>query len=159
MKPNASFASSCKAGAKVAFGFGPATSPRNTSRSMPAIVRSAILVAATLACLYADAQSEVTDLFASMAAALIEVNVPKFMDAFDRNMPDYEQLKNQIDALTNQAEVSSSIEPLKNEGDDKKRSVDLDWYLEVRSLLQDGPITRRREVIHCELARDKKGCE
>jgi hypothetical protein len=124
---------------------------------MPAIVRSAILVAVVLACLYADAQSEVTDLVASMAAALIEVNVPKFMDAFDKNMPDYEQLKNQIDALTNQAEVSSSIEPLKNEGDDKKRSVDLDWYLEVRSLLQDGPIARRREVIHCELQREKQG--
>ena len=123
---------------------------------MPAIVRSAILVAVPLACLYADAQSEVTDLFASMAAALIEVNVPKFMDAFDKNMPDYEQLKNQIEALTNQAEVSSSIEPIKNEGDDKKRSVDLDWYLEVRSLLQDGPIVRRREVIHCELQREKR---
>ena len=124
---------------------------------MPAIVRSACLAAAALACLYADAQSEVTDLFGSMAAALIEVNVPKFMDAFDKNMPNYEQLKNEIEAQTNQAEVSSSIEPLKDEGDDKKRSVDLDWYLEVRSLLQDGPIVRRREVIHCELQRDKKG--
>ena len=124
---------------------------------MRAIARSAILVAAALACLYADAQSDVTDLFASMAAALVEVNVPQFMEAFDKNMPDYELLKNEIESLTNQAEVSSSIEPLKYEGDDKKRSVDLDWFLEVRSLLQDGPIVRRREVIHCELVRDKKG--
>lgn len=124
---------------------------------MRAIVRKASLVAAALACLYADAQSDVTDLFASMAAALVEVNVPSFMDAFDKNMPDYEQLKTQIEALTNQAEVSSSIEPLKNEGDSKKRSVDLDWYLEVRSLLQDGPIVQRREVIHCELEKEKKG--
>jgi len=123
---------------------------------MPVIVRSAILVAAALACLYADAQTEVTDLFASMAAALIEVNVPQFMDAFDKNMTDYDRLKNQIEALTNQAEVSSSIEPLKNEGDDKKRSVDLDWYLEVRSLLQDGPVVHRREIIHCELQREKR---
>jgi len=124
---------------------------------MPAIVRSAILAAAALACLYADVQSEVTDLVASMAAALIEVNVPKFMDAFDKNMPDYEQLKNQIDALTNQAEVSSSIDPINNEGDNRKRAVDLDWFLEVRSLLQDGPIVRRRAVIHCELQKQKGG--
>jgi hypothetical protein len=124
---------------------------------MPAIVRSAILVAAALVCLYADAESEVTDLFASMAAALVEVNVPKFMDAFDKNMPDYEQLKSEIEALTNQAEVSSSIEPLTNEGDGKKRSIDLDWFLEVRSLLQDGPIVHRREVIHCELEKQKRG--
>src|SRR5579864_4897700 len=144
MKPNASFASSCMEEARAAFDFGPVTSPRNTLRSMPAIVRSAILAAAALACLYADVQSEVTDLVASMAAALIEVNVPKFMDAFDKNMPDYEQLKNQIDALTNQAEVSSSIDPINNEGDNRKRAVDLDWFLEVRSLLPDRPILRRR---------------
>ena len=41
----------------------------------------------------------------------------------------------------NQAEVSSSVEPLKNEGTiAKSASVDLDWYLEVRSLQQAGPI-------------------
>ena len=58
---------------------------------MRAIVRSAILTAAALAFLHADAQSDVSDLFASMAAALVEVNVPKFIDAFDKNMRDYDQ--------------------------------------------------------------------
>jgi hypothetical protein len=61
-----------------------------------------------------------------------------------------------VAALVNQAEVSSSIEPLRDEGSDARRSVDLDWYLEVRSLLQDGPILRRREVVHCELQRKNK---
>ena len=123
---------------------------------MRAIVRNAALVVIALSCLYADPQSEVHDLFASMAAALVEVNVPQFMDAFDKKMADYELLKAQIEALTNQAEVSSSIEPIKNEGDANKRSVDLDWYLEVRSLLQDGPIVHRREVVHCELEKQGK---
>jgi len=106
--------------------------------------------------LIADTHDDVVDLFASMAAALSEINVPQFMDAFDKDMPDYEKLKNAVTALVNQAEVSSSVEPVKDEGDDTKRTVELDWYLEIRSLLPDGPVVHRREVILCELRKEKK---
>lgn len=111
-----------------------------------------------LACvsLFAGTHDEIVDLFASMAAALSEINVPQFMDAFDKDMPDYEKLKGAVTALVNQAEVSSSVEPLTDEGDDSKRTVELDWYLEIRSLLLAGPIVHRREVIHCELRKEKK---
>jgi hypothetical protein len=111
-----------------------------------------------LACaaLIADTHDDVVDLFASMAAALSEINVPQFMDAFDKDMPDYDKLKNAVTALVNQAEVSSSVEPLKDDGDDTKRTVELDWYLEIRSLLPDGPVAHRREVIQCELRKEKK---
>jgi len=78
------------------------------------------------------------------------------MDAFDKDMPDYGKLKDAVAALTNQAEVTSAIEPMKDEGDDAKRSVDLDWYMQIRSLVQDGPIVTRREMIHCELRREGK---
>jgi len=106
--------------------------------------------------LIADTHDDVVDLFASMAAALSEINFPQFMDAFDKDMPDYEKLKNAVTALVNQAEVSSSVEPVKDEGDDTKRTVELDWYLEIRSLLPDGPLVHRREVILCELRKEKK---
>jgi hypothetical protein len=106
--------------------------------------------------LIADTHDDVVDLFASMAAALSEINVPQFMEAFDKDMPDYEKLKNAVTALVNQAEVSSSVEPVKDEGDDTKRTVELDWYLEIRSLLPDGPVVHRREVIQCELRKEKK---
>ncbi|HYL34472.1 MAG TPA: hypothetical protein VEV17_01020 [Bryobacteraceae bacterium] len=96
------------------------------------------------------------DLVGSMAAALTAVNVPEFMDAFDKTMPDYEVLKDSVTALVNQADVTSSIEPLQDEGDDAKRSVDLDWFLEVRSLQQDGPIIHRRQIVHCELRKQKR---
>ena len=103
-----------------------------------------------------DPHDEVVDLFASMAAALTTVNVPRFLDAFDKNMPGYGELSSHVTALVNQAEVASSITPVKDEGDDMKRSVELDWYLEVRSLEQDGPIVHRRELIACELEKQKK---
>ena len=47
-----------------------------------------------VACLFADTHSDVIDLFTSMAAALSDSNVPEFMDAFDKNMPGYGNLKN-----------------------------------------------------------------
>jgi hypothetical protein len=106
--------------------------------------------------LVADTHGQIIDLFASMAAALSEINVPQFMDAFDKDMLDYNQLKGAVTSLVNQAEVSSSVEPLTDEGDDTRRTVELDWYLEIRSLLPDGPIVRRREVVRCELRKQKK---
>ncbi len=128
---------------------------------MPAIgLRGAVALAGlalcfTVAPLYADPQSDVLEAVASMASALSAVNVDQFMDAIDKDMPDYDTLRENITALINQAEVTSSIEPVRNEGDDSRRVLNLDWYLEVRSLLQDGPIVRRREVIHCELRKEK----
>ena len=52
--------------------------------------------------------------------------------------------------------MTSSIEPTKEEGDDDKRSLDLDWYMQIRSLMPDGPITTRRQIVHCELKREGK---
>ena len=115
-----------------------------------------VLVCLAGAPVFADAHGDVVDLVASMAAALTAVNVPEFMDAFDKSMPEYDTLKDSVAALVNQADVTSSIEPVQEEGDESKRVVDLDWYLEVRSLLQDGPIVSRRQIIHCELRKEKK---
>jgi hypothetical protein len=123
------------------------------------LLRRALALVPTLGllvCLHADTHDDVIDLFTSMAAALSEINVPQFMDAFDKDMPDYGNLKTGVTALVRQADVTSSIEPLSDEGDDTKRTVELDWYLEIRSLLPDGPLVRRREVVHCELRKEKK---
>ena len=119
---------------------------------------------AALAC--ADAHDDVMDVVTSMAAALTEVsgtgvgsghgNVPKFMAGVSKDMPDYDTLKNNVTGLVNSAEVSSTIQPLKEDGGDQIYKIDLDWLLEVRSLEQDGPIVRRREVVHCELRKEKK---
>jgi hypothetical protein len=133
---------------------------------MRAIVRSAALVCIATAFACADAHDDVVEVVTSMAGALTEVsgdgageargNVSKFMAAFSKDMPDYDTLKNNVTALVNEGEVSSSIQPLNEDGDDKTYKIDLDWLLQVRSLEQDGPIMRRREVVHCELRQEKK---
>jgi len=133
---------------------------------MRAIARSAVLVCVVAAFASADAHDDVMEVITSMAGALTEVtdtragvlrgNVPKFMDAFSKDLPDYDTLKNNVTALVNEGEISSSIQPVTEDGNDQARSIDLDWAMEVRSLEQDGPIVQRRAVVHCELRKEKK---
>jgi hypothetical protein len=123
---------------------------------MPAIARNlGFAVFAFAAMAWADTHAEVVDLFASMGAALAEDNVPGFLKALDPNMPGYDTLRGQLNALVGAAEVASSIDPLKDDGDDAKRSVDLDWYLELRTRENTGPLVRRREIVHCQLQKIK----
>ena len=137
---------------------------------MRAIVRRTVrgtallCIVAVLAC--ADAHDDVLEVVTSLAAALTEVsgtgngaehgNLTQFMAAFSKDMPDYGALEKNVAALLNEGDVSSSIRPLTDSGDDQMYKIDLDWLLEVRSLEQDGPILRRREVVHCELRKEKK---
>ncbi|HMD47842.1 MAG TPA: hypothetical protein VKG79_02035 [Bryobacteraceae bacterium] len=126
-------------------------------RSTAAIVRNAFFVVSlALVSARGDAHSDAIALFGSLAAALTDWNVPAFMDGFDEDMPGFDNLKTQVTALVNQAEVTSSIEPVTEEGDDSKYKIDLDWFLQVRSLLDNGPIVERRQVIHCQLRKEKK---
>jgi hypothetical protein len=124
---------------------------------MRAIVRNlAILAAGAGMSGLADAHSAVVDLFASMASALANDNAAGFMNGFDKNMPDYGKLSSYIEGLIAQAEVTSSIDPTSDEGDDSKRSVDLDWTLQIRSRELSGPLVQREQTVHAELVKQKK---
>jgi hypothetical protein len=133
---------------------------------MGVIVRSAVLACIAVGFASADAHDDVMEVVSTMAGALTEVNgigqsvvrgnVSRFMSAFSKDMPDYATLESNVTALVRQAEVSSSIQTVSEDGDDQARTIDLDWVLQVRSLQEDGPIVRRREVIHCALRKEKK---
>jgi hypothetical protein len=123
---------------------------------MPAIVRNlAIIAATTVACL-ADTHADVLDLFASMTSKLSDDNAAGFMNGFDKSMPDYGKLREWIEGLIAQAVVSSTIEAVKDEGDETKRSVDLDWTLQIRSREASGPLVERKQIVHAELVKQKK---
>lgn len=108
--------------------------------------------------LRADTHAEVVDLFASMTAALTEdpPNPPGFMRTVDRKAPEYDELNREVKGLVLSWRVASSVEFLKDEGDNAKRSVDLDWYFELRSLEDGGPTVQRRQIIHCGLTKQGK---
>jgi hypothetical protein len=122
----------------------------------PCLRRTACLLLIFAASLIADTPREIIAVFGAMAAALTDNNVTEFIGAFDKDMPGYGKLKTDVTALMNQANISSSVEPIKDEGDDVSHKMDLDWTLQIRSLYPDGPIVNRREVIHCELRKQGK---
>ncbi|MGI8741351.1 MAG: hypothetical protein ACR2NN_02040 [Bryobacteraceae bacterium] len=128
---------------------------------MPSAGRPRFWVAAYLASLLltpaqADTHSGVVDLFAQITSALSDDNAAGFLKGFDSKMPDYAHLKTQITAMLQNAEVANSVEALNDEGDESKRKVDLDWYLEIRSRTAGGPLIRRREKIHCQIEKEGK---
>jgi hypothetical protein len=114
----------------------------------------------------ADAHDDVMEVFTSMAAALTEVNgdgdktvygnVSKFMSAVSKDMPDYDTLKANVAGLVNNVEISSVVQPIEETDQGETYKIDLDWAMDIRSLEQDGPLVRRREILHCELRKEKK---
>jgi len=106
--------------------------------------------------LLADTRQEILDLITELASALSEGNGLAFLDHIDRAMPDYQKLEQSILALTEQNEVSAAIDILKQEGDDRTQTVELDWLMQIRSREDSGPIERRRETVKCRAERKKK---
>jgi hypothetical protein len=98
-----------------------------------------------------DTHADVVDLIASMTAALSDNNAPGFLKSLDKAMPGYEHLREAIPALLAQGDIVSSVQPLRDEGDETTRTLELDWYLEIRNQDETAPVFRRREVIRCSL--------
>ena len=119
------------------------------------LARRAFLMALA-APLLADTRQEILDLITELASALSEGNGLAFLDHIDHAMPDYQKLEQNILALTEQNEVSAAIDILKQEGDDRTQTVELDWLLQIRSREDSGPIERRRETVKCRAERKKK---
>ena len=123
---------------------------------MRAIVLNLAIAAVFVCPAASDVHTDIAAVFGSMAAALADDNTAGFMSPFDKDMPDYDRLRNDIAGLIGQAELTCDIEPVKDEGDEAKRSVDLDWTLQIRSREMSGPLIQRHETIHAELAKTKK---
>ena len=51
---------------------------------------------------------------------------------------------------------ASMAAALSDDGDEARRDVDLDWYLELRSRTPGGPSTQRRSIVHCRVEKEGK---
>ena len=103
----------------------------------------------------AQAPADVLDLLCDMAAALSEANAAAFLKPIDPAMKGYAQLAADVTALVAQNEVTSSIEFVKDEGDERARRLELDWLFQIRAREQTGTFERRRNVVECRLERRK----
>ena len=103
------------------------------------------LIAATLA--LAQTPQDVVEFFRDVAGDLAQNNPSEFLDHFDRNMVGYATLRDEIESLLSAAEVGSAIEIVTDEGDDQKRTLELDWVLEITDQQP------KRAILKCTIAR------
>jgi len=101
----------------------------------------------------ADAESEVADVMTKLATALAGDNAAAFLKSVDPAMPGYAKLRTQIEALLGRAQVSSSISILENQGDDSRRMLSVDWYIEIRSRGLGDQTEPRRRTVQCVVAK------
>ena len=77
---------------------------------------------------------------ADLANYLSEGNAPGAMDAFDKNMPGYQKLSDQVFAMVAQADVSCTIDPVEQKGN----TIEVDWFLKLNAKSETGPTERRQ---------------
>jgi hypothetical protein len=120
-----------------------------------------LLLAGMLA--FEDPPKDVIDFFRTAAAALADgdrdVNDAKetkrprhateFLDHFDKSMPGYPEFSDQIEEMVGAGEVAITIDFVNQQGDDRKRKLDLDVFLECQGLRP------KRAVIQCTI--EKRG--
>lgn len=112
--------------------------------------------ACILACasvLLADTAADIPRLFTEVGAALRNRKPAALWLLFDPSMPGYGQFRKDSAALLAQAETEVTIAILKDEGDDRARTVELDWRMEITQQERAASTTIRNATVTCKLAR------
>ena len=98
-------------------------------------------------CHAADPAQEVVDLIADLAASLSAGNVALFLKAFDPKMPGFAKLRENVTGLIAQGDVQSFIDPLEDEGDERRRVAQFDWTLLMHRGQEATSFARREQVL------------
>jgi len=124
----------------------------------PEIPRRSLLlfgVAAGVLRAAGDPADDVWDMVTRLAGALGRGDASDFLGLCDSKMPDYETLRTYVEALTASYDANSGIDPVRNEGDDRARSVEMDWSLRLVDRTGLGRVTERRANVKARL--EKRG--
>jgi hypothetical protein len=89
-----------------------------------------------------------------MASALGENNPESFLVNVVKNMPGYERLKTNVQALSAQADIHSGIDQVIEEGDEV--TVNWEMRIEPHSALPSLESERRVETLHRKFVQDGK---
>jgi hypothetical protein len=118
--------------------------------------RRLLLLAILVPIVAADPRQEVYDLLGSMASGLSEGNPAQFLEAFDRSMKGYSELAANVRAVVQQSDVLSAIDLVDDAGDDQKRTVRVDWLLQLGDKQNSASVVRRQKTIEVKLEKQKR---
>jgi hypothetical protein len=105
----------------------------------------------------AEPPNDVLAFLQNAADALTNEDARTFLGHVDRDMPGYAILQANIEGLMAAYDVESSIEVVNDQGDDRQRSLTLDWVLitEEKAATRGDRATRRR-LVNCQIERRGK---
>jgi len=100
--------------------------------------------------MWGQTPADVVEFFRGTAEALANKDTSGFMEKFDPKMPGFAKLRDDVETLVTRADVGSAIEVVKDDGDDQKRVLELDWLLEIEKE------PHRRLIVKCSIERRGK---
>lgn len=114
-------------------------------------------LSALLLCLALAQAAEETPLsgLAGLAQKLSQSDAYGSLDYFDNHMKGYDAIERNIGALTEQAEVSCSIDIITDEVSGEIHKLDVDWFLQLKSQTDASLLELRRERVQVEMRQVK----
>jgi len=118
---------------------------------MHKLLLAGYLLATALALVAQERPAPQMEMFRDIAEALANRDADAFLDQFDRQMPGYETLSDEIrELLAVTQEIGTTVDVISDEGDEQKRSLELDWVLKIDT---DDP---RRQIVKCRAEKQGK---
>src|SRR5580692_358370 len=88
---------------------------------------------------------------ANLATALTESDADGALELFDSNMKGYPEVERKLEALTAQDDINCSIDVVSDEETAGLHKLDLDWFMQLKSQIDDSQLERRRERVKVEM--------
>ena len=117
--------------------------------------RMVLLLPFAVCCRAADPAREVLDLIADAAGSLSAGDAAGFLKAFDPAMAGYMKLRENVTGLIAQGDLQSLIDPLEDEGNDRRRVEQFQWTLRIHRGQESANFVRREQVVKCTV--EKQG--
>jgi hypothetical protein len=92
---------------------------------------------------------------ANLATALTNSDADDAIELFDRNMKSYPEIEQKIEALAAQDDINCAIDIVTDDESGGVHKLDLDWFMQLKSQIDDSQLERRRERVQVEMRRIK----
>ena|ERR1035438_3654202 len=121
-------------------------------KGAPAVFAAGVLVFSGL--LLAAEKTPFASL-ANLATALTESDADGALELFDSKMKTYPEVEQKLEALTAQDDINCSIDIVTDEESEGLHKLDLDWFMQIKSQIDDSQLERRRIRVQVEMRQIK----
>jgi hypothetical protein len=92
---------------------------------------------------------------ANLATALTNGDADDALELFDSKMSTYAEIEQKIEALTAQDDINCAIDIVTDEETGGIHKMDLDWFMQLKSQIDDSQLERRRVRVQVEMRQFK----